>query len=205
MNILREEMKKIQRAYYFAENTSYNIKIKSTGEIKEDCQATKFIYYQMVFNMIYDKFRGKSVKAKITNLISWFERKKVFFQELVGEINEADYATLQNIITDKNIEEDEKSNFLKIIKKVSNDDENEELLKEEVIEIFSFINKVRNNFFHGTKKAQEALEAGQEERFYIYSRILSNLIKAFIKIEGIDLSEEDLEDSLRENLGFLRR
>ena len=202
MTISREEIEKIQRAYYFAKNTSHHIEIRTTEKILKDCQATKFIYYQMVFKMIYDKFEGEYVKNKITSLISWFEEKEVFFQELIGEINDVDYNFLKNIIVDENIKRYKKNNFLRSIRKAN---KNEELLKEDIIEIFCFINQVRNNFFHGTKKAQEALKAGQEERFYIYSRILSNLIKAFIKIEGIDLSEEDLEDSLRENLGFLRR
>lgn len=209
-NIKSEEIREIIRANYFAKNTVHIIKIANDSEekkAKENCQGTKFIYHQMVFNMIYDNFgdNRNTAKEKITNLISWLIKKGVTCEELVIILTNDDLKKLENIKIDKNITQEKKDEFLEVMKKIKN---GQELSKKDLVIIFNFINKVRNNFFHGTKKAEEALNKGQEERFKIYSKFLERLADKFIEIvgkEGISLAKEVLEDDLKENLGLLKR
>lgn len=135
----------------------------------------------MVFNMIYDNFGGSqsTVKEKIKNLISWLEEKGINFKELTIALSATDLEKLKNIEVDKNIRESKKEEFLKIMKKI---EAAEDLSKNDIVKIFTFINDVRNNFFHGTKVGCVALDTEQEERFAVYLNFLEKLADKFVEI-----------------------
>ena len=80
------------------------------------------------------------------------------------------------------------------------------LNKNDLVILFTFINQIRNNFFHGTKSAYEALQKKQGERFIIYSKFLEKLADKFIETilkdeSTIYLNSNNLRNRLEENLG----
>ncbi|MGL6066183.1 MAG: hypothetical protein ACRC0R_03820 [Cetobacterium sp.] len=208
IGLKKTDMNEILRAHYFAENTTHIVKIKNSENLQKDVKdylGTTFIYKQMVFNMIYDKFGNSTAKEKIRNLINWVYANNSSTDNIMFTITDKDLEKIKNIITDKTITQNKKEKFISIMEKRKNE---ESLSIDEISEIFIFINNVRNNFFHGTKKAQEAIEKGQNERFEIYSKFLSKLSLDFfsrIKNEDINLSYHSLKDDLKENLGLLKR
>lgn len=200
------EIEKIIDANYFAKNIEHTINLIGEKNHQKEFQGTKFIYHQMVFNMIYDIFGNNSrtyVSTKITNLISWFAKKRVNFRELVINLTDEELNQLEYIIPDVNITQEKLDEFLEVMKKIN---KNRNLNKNDLVILFTFINQIRNNFFHGTKSAYEALQKKQGERFIIYSKFLEKLADKFIETilkdeSTIYLNSNNLRNRLEENLG----
>lgn len=200
------EIEKIIDANYFAKNIEHTINLIGEKNHQKEFQGTKFIYHQMVFNMIYDIFGNSSrtyVSTKITNLISWFAKKRVNFRELVINLTDEELNQLEYIIPDANITQEKLDEFLEVMKKIN---KNRNLNKNDLVILFTFINQIRNNFFHGTKSAYEALQKKQGERFIIYSKFLEKLADKFIETilkdeSTIYLNSNNLRNKLEENLG----
>ena len=65
--------------------------------------------------------------------------------------------------------------------------------RERIKEMLYYIYTVRNNFFHGSKKASDYINDGQRDRMYSYTEIILEFCDVFfqkINREGLKLSKD---------------
>lgn len=220
---LKPALKSINLSWLFAKNLEHGISYqRSNWELFE---PSKFIYSFFTFNMLYDYDWYESLKRGY----SWDNRKfdftsdKIYFllDFIYTHIDESEFINyykkydknlciIQNssrINSDKNIERKDSSELIKTGKsfyenyKIAIGNLNEQnFTKQDHYMLLVFCYQIRNNIFHGLKKASEMIKSGQRERLNNYSNIILATIEMFF-----DILEEEYEyvkateDEIREN------
>ena len=160
---------------------------------------TKFIYAMITFNIIYENFYREHplpndkvyVNDKIKVLVD-----KIFddikLEELYNtlKIDTLEIDIFRNIISDSSIRKNiklggkelnisYKKAFLFSFNSIKN---NKKIQKEELLGILLFINRIRNNFFHGSKSLNDVLnDVNHNERLNIYTDIILTVNEICIK------------------------
>lgn len=159
----------------------------------EDFMGTKFIYSMITFNIIYDKYSGRFVWEKITNLVEDIfnseENLSIFYKNFNNQSNDFNLDIIRHIADDNNIKKINESdkNISKrtykqcFIDAFNNMINNENATKEEILLILLYINQIRNNLFHGSKDIRHAIEGEQNKRLKLYSDIILAVNEVYIK------------------------
>lgn len=190
---------------YFAFNSFYNIDWEKSIKEKEittfevEKKSIKCPNCKNEFEMDEDEIsQGKMYKAMIDFIFQRVIKPEEPFLEIITErgtySKQKIIDTISQLIpidenteldkknTNPRIKESDKRKFVKGIEKILN---NEQItvgtLKNDVIR---FINLVRNNIFHGSKRTIEMSEDFQRKRLNIYSNILIAVNVLLFKVLG---------------------
>lgn len=185
----------------FSKEVSHNISIDKKE--KENFIPTKFIYTMITFNIIYEYICKDYdleiyVNEKIDLLI-----EKIFDSEDLKELynklklSDLDIEVLKNIRNDNSIRKNIilKGNNLNIsYKKAFLDSvafikDNKKIQAKELLRILLYINRIRNNFFHGSKSLGDILDS-LNKRLEIYTNIVLAVNEICIK----KLQKEKVEE-----------
>jgi len=202
---LEETLKSINISFLFAKQLDHGI---TDGEREWRLfEPTKFIYSFFTFNMLYEiDWKETLSRDRIWNA----ERKEYTSNKIVEllefiylESNQPDFRKYysgydnefsllkhsKNIRADKNINRidtsifsEEKLSYLQnyrhAVRKIPGNDFS--LIDHYKLIIFTY--QIRNNIFHGQKKAMTMIETGQRERLLDYSYIILTTIEMFFEI-----------------------
>lgn len=219
-------LKSINISYLFAKNLDHGISyLKSNWQLFE---PTKFVYSFFTFNMLYDidwntTFQRDQLKdsehrytsVKIVQLLKFIYTNDIgkpfldYYQEY--DINLSIVNNASRIIPDDNIKKTDKNEILnKKQSYLSNYLSSIENLKKGVVDfedhykLIIFTYQIRNNMFHGLKKATEIIKSGQRERLQDYSNIILATIELFFNILKSRYyyylaTEDELKENIRES------
>lgn len=204
-NNLNSFIKNIDLSHLFSCNLNHGI---STGETDWKLfEPSKFIYSYFTFNMIYEidwiesykiqkpwdhrnkeKFYAKKKIRCLLNFINEYLDSNSFYEYL---IKFSDVLKLiensKGIIEDNNIKRYHIRNYRNALTKLKE----EKFGSEDHLNILILSHKIRNNIFHGYKKATDMIKSGQRNRLLDYSNIIFATNEMFF-------------DVLKENYGYER-
>lgn len=221
---LESTLKSINISYLFAKNLEHGISYqRSNWELFE---PSKFIYSFFTFNMLYEIDWKETIKRKFI----WDARSKDYTSDKIILLLEFIHNHLDNssfisfykkyddklsiisnsnyIKPDSNIERKDRTNFfrsnensyLENFKSALRNIDNGNISIEDHYKLIIFCYQVRNNIFHGLKKATEMIESGQRDRLLNYSQIILATIEMFFEIlETKHNYRPATEDELKEN------
>lgn len=194
--ISKEYIKEIHIAYCFARDIKHYINIE--GYEKTEFYPSKFMYTYMCFNMIYDLFKKESInrtsrKVFRNSVVERIEKFLDFLTDKEFDISEKiDVVDLKSLLSKINVNEnnEDQVSYLPEFKKNIIKAEKEKISKEELKSLLIYIDSIRNNLFHGSKKASKFIKDGQGQRLKIYTNILLKVCDLFFdSLKGIDLSK----------------
>lgn len=204
-NNLNSFIKNIDLSHLFSCNLNHGI---STGDTDWKLfEPSKFIYSYFTFNMIYEidwiesykiqkpwdhrnkeKFYAKNKIRCLLNFINEYLDSNSFYEYL---IKFSDVLKLiensKGIIEDNNIKRYHIRNYRNALTKLKE----EKFGSEDHLNILILSHKIRNNIFHGYKKATDMIKSGQRNRLLDYSNIIFATNEMFF-------------DVLKENYGYER-
>jgi hypothetical protein len=212
---ITEYLNSIEISHLFAKN--YNHGVQSMG--KWDLfEPTRFVYAFFAFNMIYaidweattknkrlvyqKNNSENSAKKQIHNLIDFVSNgNENGFEQALQKIdtNRELYTVVSKMNTDYNSKRDNFRNtgniiaedFLLASKKFSN---NEPLNKDDHFDLLQMSYAVRNNLFHGEKKAHQIKEQGHRERLFHYANIILATNESFFEVMKNKYNYRRMED-----------
>ena len=229
INNLKKTIKSIDISHLFAKNLKHGVShVESRWELFE---PARFIYSFFAFNMLYEidwkeSLSGRRVWYARAQSYGYTSDKMVLLLEFIyskkGEKSFRDYYSkydnslrLQensnDIVLDFNIEKIDNNDFLEkkdsfvnnykgSIIKLKEDNFN----IEEHYKALIFCYQIRNNVFHGLKKASEMIKSGQRERLVDYSNILIATMEMFFDIMKEEIGYSPANDvNLKENAGMI--
>ena len=183
--LFEEGVKKMHLSYSFAKEIKHFVEFEEYKFKHYEFYPTNFLYAFMSFNMIYDLFEE----------IEMGKNRKKYSNKTKDRIEKA-----LSYLTDLE---------LKNIRVINNEKQTDDLKKnligkteerERIKEMLYYIYTVRNNFFHGSKKASDYINDGQRDRMYSYTEIILEFCDVFfqkINREGLKLSKDyELIDNL---------
>jgi uncharacterized protein YutE (UPF0331/DUF86 family) len=204
-NDLSSFVKNIDLSHLFSYKLNHGI---STGETDWKLfEPSKFIYSYFTFNMIYEidwiesykmqkpwdhrdkkDFYAKDKIICLLNFINEYLDSNSFYEYL---IKFSDVLKLiensKGIIEDNNIKRYHIRNYRNALTKLKE----EKFGSEDHLNILILSHKIRNNIFHGYKKATDMIKSGQRNRLLDYSHIIFATNEMFF-------------DVLKENYGYER-
>jgi hypothetical protein len=220
---LESTLKSINISYLFAKNLEHGISYqRSNWELFE---PSKFIYSFFTFNMLYEinweetlsrvlipNTRRKDFTSNKIILLLKFIYSHLddfsfisFYKKYDTELSIIDNS--KSIRRDINILKKDKTTFLRnrntylenfttALKNLKKGN----ISIEDHYKLIIFCYQVRNNIFHGLKKATEMIESGQRDRLHNYSQILLATIEMFFEILKAKHNYRlATEDELKEN------
>lgn len=196
---IKTTLKSIEISYLFAKKLNHAI--SDEKDVWKLFEPTKFIYSFFAFNMLYEYdwektlrtkfFLVKNIHAskKISNFLEFIysQNKKSFseyYQVFDNKLKIISHA--KDIQNDRNIDKkdyteflsEEKSyfaNYVDAVEKINS----ENFSIQDHYKLLIFCYQIRNNIFHGMKKATQMIESGQRERLIDYSHILIATMEMF--------------------------
>lgn len=220
---LESTLKSINISYLFAKNLEHGISYqRSNWELFE---PSKFIYSFFTFNMLYEIDWKETLKrgfvwdARSQNYTS--DKIILLLEFIYNHFDDSSFISFYNKYDDKlsiidnsnsikpdsNIERNDKTSFLD--KESSYLENFKSALKilncgnlaiKDHYKLIIFCYQVRNNIFHGLKKATEMIESGQRDRLLNYSQIILATVEMFFKVlESKYKFRLATEDELKEN------
>ncbi|WP_270428056.1 hypothetical protein [Fusobacterium mortiferum] len=181
----------------FCKEASHSVDIRNMRQ--NNFIPTKFIYAMITFNIIYENFYREHPLPNDKVYVN--DKIKVLVDKIFNDIKlEELYNTLKidtlEIDIFKRIRNDSSIN-----KKIKLDDKeldisykdvflesfnfikkNKKIQKEELLRILLFINRIRNNFFHGSKSLYDILNnVNHNERLNVYTDIILAVNEICIK------------------------
>ncbi len=203
----KKTIKSIDISYLFAKELDHGV--TRDNRMWELFEPTKFVYSFFSFNMLYEidwdesinrgfswDYRGKRdlyTSNKIIYLLQFIYKNsnEKIFKKYYSKYDENFQIILNsnNIVEDYNIKKSDKTDFLEeeksylenykdAIKKL---DEGDFGIKDHY-KLIIFTYQIRNNIFHGLKKATEMKKSGQRERLKDYSYVIMATIEMFLDI-----------------------
>jgi hypothetical protein len=210
---ITEYLNSIEISHLFAKN--YNHGVQSMG--KWDLfEPTRFVYAFFAFNMIYSIDwelsieKGKILKCEKNNfaknqfefLIEFINSQNKTLFEIALEKLDAKrelYSIMSEMNFDKNSDKKNHRNtgnkiakdFLIASEKFSN---NETLDKDDHFDLLQMSYAVRNNLFHGEKKAHQMKEQGHRNRLFHYANIILATNESFFEVMKNKYNYRRMED-----------
>lgn len=194
-----EYLNSIEISHLFSKNHNHGLELYGKWNLFE---PTKFVYAFFSFNMIYSIDWGTSLSL---NRLTYFNnmRAKTLFIDTIKFITDFDEDLFEIQLSKLDPErklyyviskmtEDLNSNKLseftnntiaqdfKIASKKFSD--REPLNSDDHFDLLQMVYTVRNNIFHGEKKAMQMVEAGQRERLLHYANIILATNEAFFEV-----------------------
>jgi hypothetical protein len=195
---LIEYLNSIEISHLFSKNHKHGLEFNGQWNLFE---PTKFVYAFFAFNMVYSIDWETSISL---NRIQYFNnRAKSQFVDTIKFISDFDeslfetelskldpkrrlYAVISRMTYDRN--SSKKSEFtnntiaqdFKIASKKFSDYQS--LNSDDHFDLLQMSYTVRNNIFHGEKKAMQMIEAGQRERLLHYANIILATNEAFFEV-----------------------
>ncbi|HBH49003.1 MAG TPA: hypothetical protein DDX98_10200 [Bacteroidales bacterium] len=226
---LKDTIKSIDISHLFAKNLKHGVSHHDSNW--ELFEPARFIYSFFAFNMLYEIDWKESLKRrkvwhsrskkyghasnKMVLLLKFIYSKrgeksfKEYYSKYDGSLRLLDNS--YQIVPDYNINRPDLNDFLvKEDSYVNNYRRSLKNLKDDKFSIqdhyklLIFCYQIRNNVFHGLKKASEMIKSGQRERLVDYSNILIATKEMFF-----DIMEEEIgylpanDDNLKENAGII--
>lgn len=216
--LIEKTVRNINISYLFAKSIEHGISYnQSNWELFE---PTRFVYAFFTFNMLYDiNWQGtfqrgylwdsraqKITSDKIILLLKYIykysQNKKFidYYSKYDRSLTIVDNS--KKIKIDTNITRIDETSFLN--NKMSYVNNYKSVMRhltsrnttiEDHYKLIIFTYQIRNNIFHGLKKAPEMKESGQRKRLYDYSNLLLSSIEMFLDIMveryNYELSKED--------------
>jgi hypothetical protein len=216
-NDLSSTIKNINLSHLFAHKLNHGI--SKDDEKWKLFEPTKFIYSYFTFAMIYEIDWKESLKTNkvwdyrseqkkfsshkiyhLLNFINQYIDSNMFYNYLIKYTG--DLKLIENSLA---IKEDNKIKIDRV-KKYRN---SLEKLKDNIFdiddhyEILFFTHKIRNNIFHGYKKATEMIRSGQRRRLLDYSDIILATNEMFFDVlaENYDYEKAQIGE-MKENAGI---
>jgi hypothetical protein len=211
--IIIEYLQSVEISHSFAKNYKHGVQSQGEWDLFE---PTRFVYAFFAFNMIYAIDWKLSVEnGKILkNESNYFAKNQ--FEALIDFIN-SDNTTLFEIALDEldakrelfsiisEMNFDKNSNkknhrntgnkiakdFLLASEKFSN---NEPLNKDDHFDLLQMSYAVRNNLFHGEKKAVDMKKQGHRNRLFHYANIILATNESFFEVMKIKHRYRRMED-----------
>jgi hypothetical protein len=193
-----EQLNSIEISHLFAKNHNHGLELYGHWNLFE---PTKFVYAFFAFNMVYSIDWEESISVNRIQYVN--NRAKSLFIDTIKFISDFDeslfeteltkldptrelYAVINKMTYDRN--SDKKSEFtnntiaqdFKIASKKYSD--YQALNSDDHFDLLQMSYTVRNNIFHGEKKAMQMAEAGQRERLLHYANIILATNEAFFEV-----------------------
>lgn len=212
---ITEYLNSIEISHLFAKN--YNHGVQSMG--KWDLfEPTRFVYAFFSFNMIYavdwqstilinrlvyhKNLNDNTAKKQIQQLIQFiYNINENEFEVALNKIdtNRELFAIVSSMSSDYNSGRDNFRNtgniiardFLLASEKFSN---NETLNKDDHFDLLQMSYAVRNNLFHGEKKAHQMKEQGHRNRLFHYANIILATNESFFEVMNNKYDYRRMED-----------
>lgn len=200
---MKNTLKSIELSYLFAKKLYHGISDKNSDW--KHFEPTKFIYSFFAFNMLYEydwtlTFERKRLilsdfkytNEKINSLLDFIylhnstHNFPFYYKEFDNQMNII--TNSKRIQSDRNIGRIDKNSFLfqrksfleNYLDAVVKIDKND-FTKEDHYKLIIFCYQIRNNIFHGMKKATQMIESGQRERLLDYSHLLIATMEMFFQ------------------------
>ncbi len=228
--VLEERLKSIDISHLFAQSLEHGVSYNEyNNESKWKLfEPTKFVYSFFAFNMLYEVDWEKSLNKtfiwdarahkytsdKIVLLLDFIYKNHlgIPFEDYLKKYDKNLSITerANEIKIDKVIERIDKNNlldkqdsylnnYINVIRNIGNN----KIKKEDHYKLLIFCYNVRNNVFHGLKKASEMRKSGQRKRLLDYSHIIMATIEMFFDIVNKKHGyNRAVNDELIENAGF---
>ena len=212
---ITEYLNSIEISHLFAKN--YNHGVQSMG--KWDLfEPTRFVYAFFAFNMIYaidwqstilknklvyhKNFNDNTAKKQIQQLIQFiYNINENGFEIALNKIdtNRELFSIVSSMNFDYNSGRENIRNtgniiakdFLLASEKFSN---NEPLNKDDHFDLLQMSYVVRNNLFHGEKKAHQMKEEGHRKRLFHYANIILATNESFFEVIKNEYNYRRMED-----------
>jgi hypothetical protein len=200
---LEDLLRSIEISHWFAMKYNHGIQLRDKWDLFE---PTRFVYSFFAFNMIYSIDWDKSVnssrvsyqksdnnnhsKKQIMSLLQFICKhdKQIFESELNKiDINRELYSVVKEMEYDYNSNSDNyerktgnsiKEDFLTASNKFSSETP---LELEDIFDLIQMSYAVRNNLFHGEKKAHQMRENGHRKRLLHYGNIIIAINESFFE------------------------
>lgn len=212
---ITEYLNSVEISHLFAKNYDHGVQSMGKWDLFE---PTRFIYAFFAFNMIYaidweattknkrlqyqKNNSENSAKKQIQNLIDFVSiANENGFELALQKIdtNRELYTVVSKMNTDYNSRRDNFRNtgniiaedFLLASEKFSN---NEPLNNDDHFDLLQMSYTVRNNLFHGEKKAHQMKEQGHRERLFHYANILLATNESFFEVMKNQYNYRRIED-----------
>lgn len=200
---IEDLLRSIEISHCFAMKYNHGIQLRDKWDLFE---PTRFVYSFFAFNMIYAIDWNKSIKYRtiryqksdnnnhsknqIMSLIQFIcDHTKGIFEselmkidqnrELYDVIKGMDYDYKSSLESIRKNGTSIKEDFLTASKKFSSDTP---LEIEDIFDLLQMSYTVRNNLFHGEKKAHHMRETGHRKRLFHYGNIIIALNESFFEI-----------------------
>jgi hypothetical protein len=205
----------VEISHLFAKNYNHGVETKGKWDLFE---PTRFVYAFFAFNMIYTidwqstilknrliyhkNNNDNTAKKQIQQLIQFiYNNNENEFESALNKIdpNRELFAIVSSMSFDYNSGRDNIRNtgnsiakdFLNASEKFSN---NETLDKNDHFDLLQMSYAVRNNLFHGEKKAHQMKELGHRNRLFYYANIILATNESFFEIMKNKYSYRRMED-----------
>lgn len=194
-----EYLQSVEISHLFAKNHNHGVERSGRWDLFE---PTKFVYAFFAFNMIYSvDWKSTMEEGKIIYLNN-IKAKDLFLEtiEFIGdyddklfesELEKLDpkrqiFAVISNMTFDRNSNKTSEftgntiaQDFKNAAKKFS---DSNPLNADDHFDLLQMSYTVRNNIFHGEKKAKQMIEQGQRKRLLHYANILLATNEAFFEV-----------------------
>jgi hypothetical protein len=188
----------IEISHLFAKNHKHGLELYGEWKLFE---PTKFVYAFFSFNMIYSIDWDSTINL---NRINYNNNKaKILFIHIINFITDFDVELFENELS----KFDPERKLYNVIRKMTDDRNSnklseftnntiaqdfkmaskkfsarEKLNSDDHFDLLQMAYTVRNNIFHGEKKAMDMVEAGQRDRLLHYANIILATNESFFEV-----------------------